>query len=305
MDSDSRKIIILAIFVVVVLIILIVSFFMQRSGDEGSEESLKIAPFPDSVQRIDDASSGEEGAYVPFSPAENATTSETSVATNVHDFGQNNAPWETNWQDDVVEYTEPAIAASGGYNSQTSQYTQTNTTALPAGNTVADYNSILSTLLEYAEGQTLGTNALVSPIPSLREELSDKYNCGSVKVPEGESAYEDFFDDLGEMDEVICMGQAVADNCHSAILTVKSDIGINVYVYVAKRADGVCGSDFTPQADYINLCSIEATLNSLTGKKRTFTQWQKVFTEEPGETFASLYTDQSFGTKSDCQVHSF
>lgn len=135
--------------------------------------------------------------------------------------------------------------------------------------------------------------------------------CGTLTVPTG-LALATFSFTAGSDPAVECMGEAVAKRCASSQLEVVNEGEIVGSMYVLERSDDVCSVGVPAGDGLISLCSVEKIMNAGAGEEKSFKQWQAVFKTEPGDTFASMYFDNSSALSNpasasifDCRTYKF
>jgi hypothetical protein len=158
-----------------------------------------------------------------------------------------------------------------------------------------------------------------SPAPPAKIKLPDSYvnfsgsnndldisqkdimSCGELKYPVDEYGDKRSILSLAEEDVVVCLGEAVANDCESASVTTRSTDGYVSRVYVLPQTDGSCGISIATLEDKVKLCSIEKVLNSRLhpDQQKIFADWQKDFVTNPGDTITTAYFNVLFETDAD------
>lgn len=322
MDSDNRKFLILGGIAVIVLIA--VFFYILNnllgSGDASSEQV--VTPFPESGDRNDLPPQGTDD-YDPFaSSSSTAGVNYPDVTGGVDQYGEGTDPntipdvlrdrEEADWRDPVVSFsgqgtvadpdttsTEPSSGGTSG-----SPYSIDD---LVAGGLMLDYPDPSAF---YPKTVTLGDGTEMSledaldldkfteatnPIPSLAEIFDRVESCGTLQMPTSESGVKDFLSRLYQFDQVVCMGEAVANDCDYAWAEVITPDKVKMWVYVAEKEDGSCGYGNTYKQGHVRLCDLAEAMNIATDENMPFESWQDQYTKMPGEMFSTLYaTDAEY-----------
>lgn len=305
LDSGSKKIIVLAIIAIVVLMVVFFLLFTRVFNDSANTDGEQYATFPESGTR-------SEGNVLPSTvrpvTVSTAPSPEPVAASNqnLDTTGQAGiqAP-NQDWRDQII--TTDTTASAGTYSppentpsSGPSPYTKE---SLIENGLVLEYPSIEIDPIYTDPGAFYESLNVFPSLNSIETGITD---CGNLTVPSGESAYNRFLSRLSENDAVVCMGEAVADDCETAQLVYNVTEDIQVNIYVAERSDGLCGVSFSGNEDHINLCSIESTMEGFAGISMSDSEWQEAFAEEPGETAAQVLTSGVQGeatTQFDCVIH--
>lgn len=298
-DSDSKKIIILGSIAIILLIVVLFIVFTQLFSNPAPANE-QYANFPDSGLRDEQAPVKEvlvpvvapEEPGVVFDPVEE-TGPETVVT----------APY-SDWRDEIVSVSSNEGEAGGTYTppATTDSSLQTKDSQA-ADDLIIEYQQNNSPL-PYSDVDEFYDSLNI--FPSFQMDKKDVNNCGEITVPTSESAYSRFISDIDENEVVICLGEAVANDCETAYAEYDITEDIQSSVYVAKREDGVCSVAQYYGHTHINFCSLVSVMESMTGVSNNFDTWQKEFATDPGETFSQLFTEQegspaSFGK--DCILH--
>lgn len=317
MDSNNRKIIVLVVVIVVILVAVFIFTLNQLLGPDETTSDPTVTPFPDSEVRTDVEPVVSDEEQTP-----SATTSvplSSDVVTEPIEANAVPATPESDWREQVVTYGSPAQSGSGVVDQApaTSVPAQSNTPYsvddLVANGLVLDYNSYnwaYPTSYDMGNGTVISADdlenadafaAAISPFDSAVETFTEARSCGVLRLPSSESALEKFVREVDTEDQVICMGEAVANNCEPAKLIATGSEGDSYYIYVGEREDGVCSVGTTSEEAYVSLCALEAVMDENTNSNYSLTKWFSVFEEEPGESFAALFsTETGLITGSDC-----
>lgn len=326
MDSDTRKILILAVLAVIILIVIIVFLILDPFRSGQIEEPQTVTPLPESGERTDVTPVTEPERDLPFQLSGDRTAN-TGQSTGAGDepTPTDSTPPEADWRDEVVTYSTPSESPSAAYQAPTpspttptdSPYTVDDLRAAGIIIDTIDYESEIALRLPptvvIGDGYEVNTQDILDPtrfeqalniIPDLADEVDEFQSCGRLTVPDSESAYERFLNDLSGTDEIACVAEAIVDDCEPVSVTfISREIG-TLYLYAAARADGVCASGVAIDADYVDMCSITATMNSKTGRSDDFADWQEFFAKDPEEAFDILYSD-SLASGVDCTLYSY
>ncbi|NCT02133.1 hypothetical protein GW766_02700 [Candidatus Parcubacteria bacterium] len=311
MDSNNRKVIILAVVAVVVLVAVFI-FTLNQLLNPSEPSGENVTAFPESGDRTDipppitDEFSEE---YVP-------TTFPEEVVPEQPDFSAELAANESDWREPIIAYSEQPTAGTDGVTSiDTTSISVRSSSSVDdfiasGGLDYSKYESMYPASFDMGNGRVVTFEDLknpasfaqaVNPYPSLVDDFANAKLCGTVKVPQTESGQAKFYNDLPKYIEVICLGEAVANKCSPAITEVIGPEGIPFWVYVGERTDGVCGVGTTVVPKYVSLCNLASVLNTNTDNSYTFNQWISSFKSEPGKTFAKIFTSESRSISgSDC-----
>ena len=131
-----------------------------------------------------------------------------------------------------------------------------------------------------------GLDELIPPYNPNNEQSQD---CGSTLIPSSQAVYQDFVDDLSEKSPVVCMGQAIANDCQRSEMQVMVIGGTMLGVYLAVRPDGKCSLGIATDTEDVLMCELTPMLNSALPGSQSLTAWKADFAAEPGELFAALY----------------
>ncbi|MEN9922339.1 MAG: hypothetical protein RL097_616 [Candidatus Parcubacteria bacterium] len=318
MDSNNRKIIVLVAVIVVILVAVFIFTLNQLLRPDETASDPTVVPFPDSEVRTDIApvTSNEAGApaattSTPFSS--NDVVSEATEANSVL------VTSESDWREQVVTYGSPVQSGSGVVNQVPATPAPVQSGSpysvddLVANGLVLDYNSYnwaYPTSYDMGNGTVISADdlenadsfaAAISPFDSAVETFAEAQSCGVLRLPSSVSALEKFIREIDTEDQVICMGEAIANDCESAKLVAAGSEGDKYYIYVGEREDGVCSVGSTSEEAYVSLCALEAVMDENTNNNYSLTKWLSIFDDEPGESFASLFsTETGLITGSDC-----
>lgn len=130
-----------------------------------------------------------------------------------------------------------------------------------------------------------------------REVLPDSspQDCGTLTIPASAFGIAFFSTGLSRNPEVICMGEAVADNCDMHALSVVSSDGLDGTAYIAEDPGGQCGVGFQDTgSDVVVLCDLLTILNETYSESFTWAMWRQRFDEDPGGWMSGLISS-NFG----------
>lgn len=300
MDSNNRKVIILAVVAVVILIAVFIFTLNQLLGPDKSSSEDVVTSLPESDTRNDIPPIINDGVV-----QQPATSTSESVDNQATDTVVEPQPLitESDWRESVVSY---------GGQAQTNQSASTAEAPVTSGSPYSvddlvanglvldyDYSWAYPTSYDMGGGRTLTPEdlanptafaAAVNPIPSLVNSFAKVKSCGSLKVPASEGEQARFLNELETYQPVICMGEAVADNCEFAWAQVTNPDGIAMSVYLAEREDGTCGVGTSYLPTHVSLCNFTDVMNAKTGDSLSYFEWLEVFMDEPGESFAKIFS---------------
>ncbi len=299
MDSNNRKVIILAVVAVVILVAVFIFTLNQLLGPDKSSSEDAVTSFPESDTRTDIPPIINED--VEQQPATSTPVSIDNQATDTVE--PQPVITESDWRESVVSY---------GGQAQTNQSASTAETPVTSGSPYSvddlvanglvldyDYSWAYPTSYDMGGGRTLTPEdlanptafaAAVNPIPSLVSAFEKVKSCGSLQVPSSESEQARFLNELDTYQPVICMGEAAADNCESAWAQVTNPDGMAMSVYLAEREDGTCAVGTSYLSTYVSLCNFTDVMNTKTGDNLSYFEWLEVFKDEPGESFAKIFS---------------
>lgn len=142
----------------------------------------------------------------------------------------------------------------------------------------------LPTGLPTSVGPTTESAAELETLPD-----SSARNCGSLTVPSSAFGLAFFSAGLSSDPGIVCMGEAVADDCDTRSLSASSDDGLDGLAYVASGSDGRCGVGFRATTDdTLMLCDLETILERDGDQDFPWSVWESRFAAEPGPQMASL-----------------
>jgi uncharacterized membrane protein len=311
MDSDNRRFLIMGGIAVVILIAVFIYTLSMIFGPEDTSDQ-GMSSFPESGDRVDILPQEDVG-YVPFTAS---STSDYSIGTTSSagaeaDTLMDSVPdilrdrENTDWRDPVLSFsgqevgvTESASNESGA-NSQTGSPYTSDTLFRDTG-LMPDYPDAS---LFYPKTVTLGDGTVIdledaldldkfteatNPIPSLTDEFKGVQSCGKIQMKT--SDIDTFLNRLHEYEPVICLGEAVANDCEYAWAEVDFADDTSLWVYVARKEDGTCGTGNTYVENTVRLCDLADAMNLVTGTNSNFDEWAEKYSKDPGEMFAKLYT---------------
>lgn len=309
MDSDTRKIVVLAVLAVGMLAVILFYIFSGMSKDTEATP-VQVGTFPVGTERTD---------ALPENPIVDIATSTTEAPTD-EELAIEVVAKKTDWRDEVVEYSDTSVTESAGYNTGSnagtdaaaSPYSRADLNLIdfnmdyrayvPEYVTVGDKQIRFEDLQDperYREVMTEGLH------PSVADEFASARSCGTADVPANEKDYDRFVSRLDKDKAAICMGEAILSDCTASRLRIDSG-DLELTVYLGERGDGTCGMGLANNPQYVQLCTVESILNA-TGKNRTLTAWQAEYEDEPGELFARLLSGlvqpDTPGGGYNCQLH--
>jgi hypothetical protein len=310
MNPDNRKFITTVVGSALILIAVFAFVLMQLLNPKETPSEQTVSAFPESGDRTDVRPIRDE-AYVGFETATTGVAIETITpapaplvdAATIPEALQNNGA--SDWRDDIVEYSGQATAVSEDTTIPRSRPTYSKDDLIASG-ALSDYD-IYSTLITAPEtvtlaGREISTDALkdqtlffdaVNPFPSLVSSFAGVASCGTIQMSSDVLGAAKFFSNLAAYPESTCLGKAIVNDCSSAWALVYTPEGMKVWVYVAKRSDGVCSVGTTSVQEYVNLCAVTDVAFVATGKRLLISEWQEMYTNKPAELFAKIYSSES------------
>lgn len=289
MNSEKRKVILLIAAVVIIAALAFAYAYAQLFGSKNETPvDNQYANFPTSgSSEVLNSDPIDDTLDFPTQPAETPVyITETVIETT-----------ETDWRDEIVQVSSlDTGSAAAAYNKQTvvdSSNAQSNLDDLYAASDSLSQlvkNITKSSPLPNGvpnEPMSFSEYSALFDLPKITSTSIIK--CGNVDMPSNENEAQKFMSNFHNDKSAICMGQAIANNCATAKITVSEFEDYPQTLYVSKGTDGTCGIGSTFSSKNVSLCSVKEVMNAITGKDKEFLEWQKDFRAEPGKTFSSLY----------------
>ncbi|MCA9358043.1 hypothetical protein KC902_02155 [Candidatus Kaiserbacteria bacterium] len=314
MDSDTRKIVVLAVLAVGILGVLLFYIFSGMNTSE-SEVGDQVGTFP--------IGPGTTGT-LPEDPIPDIATS--TYSDNQEQAVESEVPVkETGWKDDVIEYTEVASVGAGTYNTGSNAGEAVESPYSRSDLNLVEYNM---DVMDYApQFISLGDRGVISPadlqdkdryrevmteglFESSEEEFAQAKSCGALTATLSQDATQSditkLVAKLSKEDEAECFAETALTTCTPAKLSI-SVAGVDRSAFIAKNDAGTCllGTISTPE--YVRMCPVTMILNAQSTSMRTYQQWQTYYSDEPSDAFEALLTGlSSIDPKvaaSECALH--
>lgn len=300
MDSDTRKIVVLAVFAVGILGVLLFYIF-SGMGNSDPETGDQVGTFP----------IGPEVTGVPPEDLVYDAATSTGINNNFEDPTPEVLVKETSWRDDPVEYTESSSAGTGIYNAGSnagvvteSPYNRNDLNLVEYNMNVMDYapqyisigdrgQIALSDLQDIDRFREVMTEGVFQ---SSEEELARARSCGTIKASISQDATQSditkLISKLSKEDEARCFSEATLTACDPTKISIYV-AGLDKSAFVAKDDEGVCSLGTINTPDYVRMCPVAMLLNAQSSSARTYEQWQIYYNDKQDTAFEALLTGLS------------